>query len=483
MTDTSNYGTLSVKTVEANTIKASLDGGEGDLVLQANNLPSDGSVVFSTLHYNAATPTYSFSLNTQVKGVKDPTLDQDAATKKYVDDNAGGGGGTPGPGTTVAFAASFNSGNDAGTTFAVGGQSGIGINVWDLATLTVDQADPNFTYNAISGLLQYTGTTTIRTLVTAQFYGISDGVDNKLLEFTLVQNAATARQEVRGRLADSGKSVTSYTVQYPVEFDASDTVKLLCKCVTHGTATTDIQCQSMTITVYAGVGSRVGDLPEQITVGDDVDLEIYHDPSHGVGGANVIDSKTGDLLIYNREAGKDIDFKLTNDANTNFTIKNIQTGQNLMIINAFNKVTSFYYRVHSEGDFSVTGIFSDTVGVAGNALRTVNSNTGLQYTATHLGYKLIRRTGTPGGAITDTLPNGATITGAFEGSTCPAGSMFTLTILPDFEVTLDLGTDLQWVGGSTVSPTYGSDILVADKMNIVHFTNLTTDEFAVYIQN
>ena len=108
MTDVTNFGTLVAKTVEANTIQSGVAGGNGDLVIQANNLPTNGSVVAGTLHYNSVTPTLQFSLDTQIKSVKDPTDNQDVATKKYTDDNGGGGGGGD-SGAKIAWAASFNS--------------------------------------------------------------------------------------------------------------------------------------------------------------------------------------------------------------------------------------------------------------------------------------------------------------------------------------------------------------------------------------
>ena len=77
--------------------------------------------------------------------------------------------------------------------------------------------------------------------------------------------------------------------------------------------------------------------------------------------------------------------------NTNFTIKNLTTGQNIFLINTLNKSSNLYYRTHCSGDFSVSGIFSNTVSMVGGSFRTVTSNTGTQYTTAHIGYKLIRR--------------------------------------------------------------------------------------------
>ncbi|MDL1983189.1 MAG: hypothetical protein LWX54_03200, partial [Deltaproteobacteria bacterium] len=174
---------------------------------------------------------------------------------------------------------------------------------------------------------------------------------------------------------------------------------------------------------------------------------------------------------------------LTSDGSTNFRIKNLTTAQDIFMVHPFSKSSNFYFRTNCLGDFSVSGIFSNSVNTVAGEFREVDSDIGTTYNATHLGYKLIRRVGSPGGAITDTLPNGTTISSAFEGNTCPEGSMFTLTVFPDFQVTIALGTDLEWIGGSTVSPTYGSNILVANKMNIIHFTNLGSNDYAVYIQN
>ena len=154
-------------------------------------------------------------------------------------------------------------------------------------------------------------------------------------------------------------SVTPYTCQFPVELAENDTLIFSCKCVTHGTATTTIQCQSMTISLYAGIGSSVGDLPEKITVGNDIDLEIYHDPSHGVGGANVIDSKTGELQFYQREAGKNIKFRIANDNSSHFAIRNLSTGQDMILINSGNRVTQIFNRFQCYADVSVKGILSE----------------------------------------------------------------------------------------------------------------------------
>ena len=53
MTDVTNFGTLATKILETNTIKSGVDGGNGDLIIQANNLPTNGNVVSGTLHYNS----------------------------------------------------------------------------------------------------------------------------------------------------------------------------------------------------------------------------------------------------------------------------------------------------------------------------------------------------------------------------------------------------------------------------------------------
>lgn len=60
-------------------------------VIVNDDINSSANIAFSKL----AAPTSNFSMNTnKITNVTDPTANQDAATKKYVDDNAGGGGTT-----------------------------------------------------------------------------------------------------------------------------------------------------------------------------------------------------------------------------------------------------------------------------------------------------------------------------------------------------------------------------------------------------
>jgi len=97
--DTSEFGKLTLKTVVTNFVDAGINldagGTAGDLVLSANNGDSQSFAKTNVTFHHDSTPTLTFSTNTQIKGIANPSANSDVATKEYVDNNAGGGGGPP----------------------------------------------------------------------------------------------------------------------------------------------------------------------------------------------------------------------------------------------------------------------------------------------------------------------------------------------------------------------------------------------------
>ena len=122
-------------------------------------------------------------------------------------------------------------------------------------------------------------------------------------------------------------------------------------------------------------------------------------------------------------------------------------------------------------------------------MQELKSNSALLWTATNLSWKAFRRMVTSGpnpGSLIDTLPTGTDIMGMFQLGSSLAGDIFKVRVFPDFNVTLTLNTDLEWVDGSTgTNPTYGSNALVGGKLNIIHFITINPSviKIAVYIEN
>ena len=131
-----------------------------------------------------------------ITGVADPSNDQDAATKKYVDDNTGAGS------ITQTVAGSTGSGTVAvGTqTLTINGTAGVITTAMSGQTMTVDIADnPTLTGNAIiTGNLTVQGTTTTvdSTTINVQNAFVFEGATADAHETTLTVEDPTADRTV-----------------------------------------------------------------------------------------------------------------------------------------------------------------------------------------------------------------------------------------------------------------------------------------------
>ena len=149
MTDLTNYGKLRIRVTRTNTVQSGITSSNGDLIVRANSgNPSNFQTVSNTLVYNAVTPTFSFSSDTQIKGVKDPEDDQDATTQNWIETRTL---------NKESFDCYYIAGTDAGinVTVAASGASGQLTPIMQVLAPTLIN-NTNFSINI--GQITYNGT-------------------------------------------------------------------------------------------------------------------------------------------------------------------------------------------------------------------------------------------------------------------------------------------------------------------------------------
>ena len=232
MTDLTNYGTINIKSLETNTVESGIVSSNGDLILQANNADLlDFQVVFSTFSYDPTTPTLSFSLDTQIKGVKDPSDPQDVATQIWVETRILG---------KEMFDCYWISPTDAGvtTTVASGGTPQAFTIIMGSNGLTGTLTNnTNFSLN--TGIVTYNGTKTVSGNVIARVSASSIG-STKVFRITVFQNSTLVNANAISytRIEDEDYSSGTLYISVNVTLAPSDTLRLGVSDISGATNTT-----------------------------------------------------------------------------------------------------------------------------------------------------------------------------------------------------------------------------------------------------